>query len=139
MFREPGYDATSLSDIARAAQIPVGSLHYHFNSKEELLEQVYPEGQGRLVAAVKTAISDAHHPDARLRAACTAHLRAMCGDDAFLAAVILLKISNVSPRPARSCCSSTRPVRPSSGGSPVPLSCRRTFRHHSCSTPCSAH
>jgi len=98
MFREPGYDAISLRDIARAAKIPVGSLHYHFNSKEELLEQVYREGQRRLVAAVEAAISGAHQPIERLRAACTAHLRAMCGDDDFLAAAILLKIPNVGPR-----------------------------------------
>lgn len=98
MFREQGYDATSLRDIARAARIPVGSLHYHFNSKEELFESVYEESQRRLMISVESAIATADNPVDRLLAACAAHLRSMCGDDDFMAAGILLKIPNVSPR-----------------------------------------
>jgi len=65
---------------------------------------VYREGQRRLVAAVEAAISGAHQPIERLRAACTAHLRAMCGDDDFLAAAILFKIPDVAPAPLKFCC-----------------------------------
>ena len=101
MFREQGYDATSLRDIARAARVPVGSLHYHFNSKEELFESVYEESQRRLMVSVEGAIASVERPADRLLAACTAHLRAMCGDDDFMAAGILLKIPNVGPRTKR--------------------------------------
>jgi TetR/AcrR family transcriptional regulator, cholesterol catabolism regulator len=37
MFRERGYDRTSLDDIAKALHITKPSLYYHFASKEEIL------------------------------------------------------------------------------------------------------
>src|SRR5690606_2736379 len=37
LFREQGYAATSLRDIARAAGMLPGSLHYRYPSKEDIL------------------------------------------------------------------------------------------------------
>ena len=37
MFRERGYDRTSLDDIAKALSITKPSLYYHFPNKEEIL------------------------------------------------------------------------------------------------------
>lgn len=96
LFREPGYDATSLRDIARRAGIPVGSLYYHFPSKEELFEAVYEEGIRRLTKLVETAVAESHSPLDRLQAACAAHLRPMCDGDEFTTAAIPTQIPNVS-------------------------------------------
>ena len=36
-FLEKGYDATSVDDLALAANVAKGTFYYHFNSKDELL------------------------------------------------------------------------------------------------------
>lgn len=43
-FRQHGYTAASLRDIADQAELKAGSLYYHFASKEELAEAVMDEG-----------------------------------------------------------------------------------------------
>jgi len=40
LFGENGYSATSLRQIIALARVNLASIHYHFGSKEELLEQV---------------------------------------------------------------------------------------------------
>jgi AcrR family transcriptional regulator len=54
LFRDQGYAATTLRQIADAAGIKAGSIYYHFASKEELLGEVLDEG----IAAVRVAVSD---------------------------------------------------------------------------------
>jgi len=43
-FRQLGYTAASLRDIADQAQLKAGSLYYHFESKEALAEAVMDRG-----------------------------------------------------------------------------------------------
>ena len=43
-FRQNGYAASSLRDIADSADMQAGSLYYHFDSKEVLAEAVMDEG-----------------------------------------------------------------------------------------------
>ena len=38
LFKENGYEATSMRDIAKAAGLEAASLYSHFDSKDELLE-----------------------------------------------------------------------------------------------------
>ena len=40
LFGERGYSATSLRDIVAGAGVNLAAVHYHFGSKEELLDQV---------------------------------------------------------------------------------------------------
>jgi AcrR family transcriptional regulator len=40
LFAEQGYDATSLRQIIAAAAVNLAAVHYHFHSKEELLDAV---------------------------------------------------------------------------------------------------
>jgi AcrR family transcriptional regulator len=44
MFRERGYDRTSLDDIASALSITKPSLYYHFSSKEDILLECISRG-----------------------------------------------------------------------------------------------
>jgi len=96
LLRENSYDATSLRDIAKAAGIPVGSLYYHFQTKEDLFAAVYTEGIRRLTAAVEQAIGRFSDPWKRLEAACATHLQELCAGDDFTAAAIPTDLPRLS-------------------------------------------
>jgi len=74
LFRERGFHATSMRDIARASGMLSGSIYYHFASKEDLLLDVYEEGVRRITERVEKMVALQHSPMARLRAACVAHV-----------------------------------------------------------------
>jgi TetR/AcrR family transcriptional repressor of nem operon len=38
MLHEQGVEKTTLADIARAADVPVGNVYYYFKTKDELVE-----------------------------------------------------------------------------------------------------
>lgn len=97
LFRERSVDAVSLRDIAVSAQIPVGSIYYHYPTKEELFAAVYEEGIRRLDRAIKLAVCDFTDPWDRLEKACAAHLMNLCGGDDFTAVSIPTKLPNLSP------------------------------------------
>lgn len=73
-----GYVATQLSEIAEEAGTQSGSLYYHFDSREELIEEVLHEGV-RLSFVRARAVVDAMPPEStpldRLAAALRAHLK----------------------------------------------------------------
>lgn len=74
LFARRGFHATSLRDIAAAADMLPGSVYYHFASKDELLKAVYAEGVARIAARVDAAVEKKRAPRPRLEAACAAHL-----------------------------------------------------------------
>jgi AcrR family transcriptional regulator len=53
VFRDHGYSGTRLSDIAEAADMKAGSLYYHFDSREALVEELVLEGVRRAKEAVQ--------------------------------------------------------------------------------------
>jgi AcrR family transcriptional regulator len=77
LFREQGFHATSMRDIAKAVGMLSGSIYYHFDSKEDLLLAVYQEGERRVAEAVDAAVAAETEPWRRLEAASAAHLRAL--------------------------------------------------------------
>ena len=62
VFRERGYDGSTLDDVARAAGITKASIYYHVRSKEELLAR----GVGRALDAL-FAVLDEPAGEARTR------------------------------------------------------------------------
>lgn len=76
-FRQKGYAATTLNEIADAAQMKAGSLYYHFDSKEKLLEEVLDIGMHRVHEAVEDSqdqlLAGTPHEE-RIKAAVEAHL-----------------------------------------------------------------
>ena len=76
-FREQGYAASSMRDIAAAAGMKAGSMYYYFASKEELLVAVHEEGIRRITKAVNAALAGPAGPWERLEAAMSAHLASL--------------------------------------------------------------
>lgn len=74
IFRERGYAATTLADIAEAAGLRTASLYYYFGSKEELVEEVLRIGTTLVFDAVREAVA-ALPPDTSFRDRLTAVIR----------------------------------------------------------------
>jgi TetR/AcrR family transcriptional regulator, fatty acid metabolism regulator protein len=55
VFAGRGYDATRVGDIAKEAGVAYGLVYHYFGSKEAVLEAVFREAWGRLLAAVGVA------------------------------------------------------------------------------------
>ncbi len=55
-FRRRGFAATRLSDIAQHAELRAGSMYYHFESKEKLLEEVLELGVTQVSRAVRARV-----------------------------------------------------------------------------------
>lgn len=78
LFREKGYLATSVRDIAQAANMKSGSIYYHYPSKDALLEAVMERAIGAFndaVGSALVALAPNHTFEDRFRVAVAAHLR----------------------------------------------------------------
>ena len=56
LFREQGYSATSLREIAGECGMKAGSLYYHFESKDEIVGEVLRIGVERVAEEVRRAV-----------------------------------------------------------------------------------
>jgi AcrR family transcriptional regulator len=74
-FREQGYAATTLRDIARAAGMLPGSLHYRYSTKEDILAALMERAIDRLIAGVLGASAAGANPLERLRLAIIEHVK----------------------------------------------------------------
>lgn len=52
VFAARGYDGTSVPEVAKAADVAVGSLYHYFRDKEALVNEVYRDAKLRLRAAL---------------------------------------------------------------------------------------
>ena len=78
LFREKGYHATSMQDIAAAVGLYKGSLYHYIDGKEELLARVFERGMGSLLAEVERIAADARlGPSLQLRLIVEAHVSAV--------------------------------------------------------------
>jgi len=80
VFRARGFVGSRLTDIAAEAGLQAGSLYYHFESREALVETVMWAGQHRTEALVRQrldALGEVAGPLDRLRTAIEAHLLAV--------------------------------------------------------------
>ncbi|WP_396913053.1 TetR/AcrR family transcriptional regulator, partial [Mycolicibacterium sp.] len=55
LFAEKGLEAT-LNDVARHANVGVGTVYRRFATKEELIEAIFVDGMEQLTALAKTAL-----------------------------------------------------------------------------------
>jgi AcrR family transcriptional regulator len=82
LFREQGYAATSVRDIARVLQIQGASLYAHVTSKEDVLWAIVDRAASRFEQAADDAEQNARPNDhaARLAALARAHVRTITED-----------------------------------------------------------
>jgi AcrR family transcriptional regulator len=57
LFRERGYEAATMRDIATRAQVSTGSAYYYFSSKEELIKEFYARNQAAHLAACRPVLA----------------------------------------------------------------------------------
>lgn len=88
LFRQHGYHATSMRDIASAVGMLPGSIYYHFTSKDELLVTVYREGVSRIAERLDAAVAGKKEPWQQLEAACIAHLQTVLDHSDYAQVVI---------------------------------------------------
>ena len=67
LFRERGFDATSMRDIASRAGLSLGSTYYYFESKQALVFDYYVESQEEASQHNDATIAASTSFDARLR------------------------------------------------------------------------
>jgi len=101
LFREKGYAATSMRDIAAAVDMLPGSLYYHFAAKEDLLVAVYEEGVRLITEKVRAAVARHDGPWQRLEAAAVAHLEALLKTGDYALVVIRVLPQDVPKASAR--------------------------------------
>jgi len=73
-----GYAGTMLSEVAEEAGTQSGSLYYHFDSREELIEEVLEQGVALSFARARAVVDALPHDSSalqRLEAALRAHLK----------------------------------------------------------------
>ncbi len=89
LFREHGYAATSVRDIARALDLQGASLYAHVASKEDVLWAIVDRAASRFEAAAADAVAAAPaDPRAAIEALVRAHVRVIT-DDVEAAAVFV--------------------------------------------------
>src|SRR5262249_12885454 len=75
IFRDRGYDATSVSDIARALGMTKAGLYHYFDSKEALLFEIMTYGLERVRDEVVSHVRLIEDPEERLRQIVLRHAR----------------------------------------------------------------
>ena len=56
LFRERGYEATTMREIASRAGVSTGNAYYYFSSKEELLQEFYATSHAEHLAASRARL-----------------------------------------------------------------------------------
>jgi AcrR family transcriptional regulator len=74
LFRERGYDATSMNDISAALKLSKGGLYHHFRSKDEILYEIMTHAMDLTEERVLIPIREIADPEERLRALIRLHI-----------------------------------------------------------------
>ncbi|MBI5922786.1 MAG: TetR/AcrR family transcriptional regulator [Betaproteobacteria bacterium] len=97
LFREQGYDATTIRDIAAAVGMRSGSPFYHFKSKQDLLKTVVLEGMHAALAAIEAVLAQRLPPRETFHALIRAHLDTILVSGGDFAPVLLHEWRSLSP------------------------------------------
>lgn len=79
LFREKGYEGTSVRDIAAATGLQSGSWVYHFKTKQDILAAVMEEGLQQALARIEAIGREDLPPRQLFRALLRTHLDTLLG------------------------------------------------------------
>lgn len=97
LFREQGYERTTVRDIAALVGIQSGSLFHHFASKEEILKAVMIDVIRFNTARLQAAVDGAPDTRAKLQALIDCELQSIVGDTREAMAVLVYSWDGLSP------------------------------------------
>lgn len=100
LFRDKGYERTTVRDLAAAVGIQSGSLFHHFRTKEDILKAVMVETIRLNTALMQAAMDAVDAPRDKLRALIRAELESINGLTGEAMAVLVFEWRSLS-EPAR--------------------------------------
>lgn len=75
LFRDKGYAATSMRDLARAVDLKAASLYNHFESKEDILRQICFDNAHRFLEGLQEVERGTGSATEKLRALISLHIQ----------------------------------------------------------------
>ncbi|HEY43695.1 MAG TPA: TetR/AcrR family transcriptional regulator [Anaerolineae bacterium] len=97
IFRQKGYHATSMQDIADAVHLQKASLYHHITGKQEILHAILDHALDLLIADLEEVVATDLPPEEKLRRAMHAYVGRLI-QDADLAAVLLLEYRSLEKK-----------------------------------------
>jgi AcrR family transcriptional regulator len=98
LFRERGYEGTSVRDIAAATGLQSGSWVYHFKTKQDILVAVMEEGLRHSLVRIEEIGAEPLAPRQRFRALVRAHLETILSPGQDFIPVLLYDWRSLEPR-----------------------------------------
>src|SRR5271157_5010519 len=68
LFRDKGFDAATMRDIAQKAEVATGAAYYYYPSKEAIVAAFYQRSSEEMQPQIEAALEHAKRLEARLRA-----------------------------------------------------------------------
>ena len=97
LFREKGFDGTSIRDISSAAGMHSGSPFYHFKTKQDILVAVMEQGLAEGLRKTEEVIALALPPEQKLRELFRAQLGTILEDGSDFIPVLLYDWRSLTP------------------------------------------
>ncbi len=96
LFRDQGYERTTVRDLGNAVGLQSGSLFYHFRTKEEILVAVMALGITSTTEKLATALDVATTAHDKVSALIHVHLNSLLGENQAALEVMLYEWRSVS-------------------------------------------
>ena len=96
IFRQKGYHAASMQDIADAVHLQKASLYHHVTSKQDILLAILDKALDLMIDDLKQVVASDLAPEDKIRWAIQVYIERLT-EDPSLAAVLLLEYRSLEP------------------------------------------